>query len=1191
MWINPNSAAPFNIPILHVYRTSVSPYHSDVWWDDTLKKWRGYMYTTSKVPGTVTDWTWDETTDCILATYVEPASETAIQSAQLFNPPKKFSEISDPSTIRDIINSITGINLTPFFSHDLSDVYNAETNPNGYWVEYSSYGWTKNSAYTFTQLEDGWLHVHVDNSSGTATIRNDCCIPRYNPSIKRATMYTFLAEFRNNQSTGVASGSDFYLVQQSGSVQFWGQNTTTAPYVRLEGVGNNLSEVPSDGSYTFSRFTKYSEPEIGSTSHWTEENNMMVTFVFRANAGAVLDYDVRLSIYEGEYWGGYVPYIVSDVTDVRKSAEDAHYKIDNMEIGGRNLLKNSKALTDNWVLNQATVSDGIVTVTPIGSGERRIYQLPVNGYWTWTLGQEYTVSVAARSDDGASLVFKAVGAGETSESIVTDSTWKRYSFTFVASNASTGSMTFSMVETSDKTIQFKEPKLEYGTKATDWTPAPEDTQADIDTALAQSIWYATCSDAGATKSATITPATTNFVLNAGTTVNVKFTNTNTGAIGSLTLNINNTGAKNIKYIYNGSITNIPGAGYLKANQTYQFYYDGTYWVVQMMYNSNQVDRTQYGIALAASEEIASVRIAVRGTNGKLHILNTSAFDITCPPLYVATAYSADNVSAGTTRTSNYRYWGSVFNYTNTHSIEGAAAGKPIYIVGTLNGNIFTPNSTVLTCTEPTTENGLYYMRLGTMSTTTTGVLEMDHPIYVFYNGSFITIEEAEAEKAQNLATAVYGTCSTGATTVDKVVTCSNFTLFDGARIQITFTNANTAIASETTTASPTLNINGTGRKPIKIGTEEANTANPLYWAAGAIIEFVYDGSAWVLQNAPYTLYGTCDTEENVREKQVVCDGAVICKGTTIYVDMSYSNTAENATLNVANTIAKTIYANNTTLTTRSRYNWNAGENPSFTFDGQYWQMDKDTVPAYITDKDEDGIFVHPVDDITSGWSIGKVFELLNNGYSYIKMWLEDVTDNLSAKIRIGREDQHHILLDKEIIQFKKGDTSEELASFSSSGISFDEGVPFKIGNDSTYVQFVDNDSDGVADALEIVADKISFKNGGDDNTTQDIQERFNDLQIDISNITNNIEINPTANTPYVAITTQKDEYNAGLKLEPTQLSFQLNGQTTATIANDKMNIPTASVTNLFMQSANQSYEKIWVMRSNGHLSLKVGKQN
>ena len=395
-------------------------------------------------------------------------------------------------------------------------------------------------------------------------------------------------------------------------------------------------------------------------------------------------------------------------------------------------------------------------------------------------------------------------------------------------------------------------------------------------------------------------------------------------------------------------------------------------------------------------------------------------------------------------------------------------------------------------------------------------------------------------------------------------------------------------------SSPTLNVNGTGTKPIKIGIETANATNPLYWAAGAKIEFVYDGSAWILQNAPYTLYGMCNTEESVVSKQVVCEGAVICKGTTIYVDMGYSNTAENATLNVADTVAKTIYANNTTLTTRSRYNWNAGENPSFTFDGQYWQMDKDTIPAYITDNDDEGIFVHPVNDSTSGWSIGKVFELLNNSKSYIKMWFENIADELSAKIRIGREDQNYILLDKETIKFKN-DTPKELASFSSAGINFDDSVPFKIGNDSTYVQFVDNDSDGVADALEIVADRISFKNGGN-NTTQDIQERFDSLQADISNITNNIEINPTASPPYVAITTVDESngnINAGLKLEPTQLSFQLNGQTTATIANNEMNIPTASVTNLFMQSTDgsHSYEKIWVMRSNGHLSLKVGKQS
>lgn len=743
-------------------------------------------------------------------------------------------------------------------------------------------------------------------------------------------------------------------------------------------------------------------------------------------------------------------------------------------------------------------------------------------------------------------------------------------------------------------IFVKNIKYERGTQETDWTPAPEDTQADIDTALAQSVEYIIGTQTAATNLWTGVTKDTSLQIGKTIVYYLPYGGTTSAATLNLTLaGGGTTGAKNVRW-NNTNVTN-----HYPQYSIITLTYDGTYWRTSA-YNSDSTNKTRLQNIIIAAENITAGHIICGTSSGYQNIAPYIDFDLSMPILYAGSSIAKGATSG--TRDNNYLANSGV-NASTNGTIELGTIGKILYLKGTITGNTFHIAATpFMTTNTPNQEDDFYYIPLGIMYTTTNIYFQSSNRLYAYIDGAFQPVDTAavlRAQDAKDRATAVYGTCSTGATTVDKVVTCSNFTLFDGARIQITFTNANTAVASETTTNSPTLNINGTGAKPIKIGIETANATNPLYWAAGAKIEFVYDGSAWILQNAPYTLYGSCNTEENVREKQVVCDGAVVCKGTTIYVDMLYSNTADsnsengNVTLNVANTIAKTIYANNSTLTTRSRYNWNAGEKPSFTFDGQYWQMDKDTVPAYITDKDEDGIFVHPVDDTTSGWSIGKVFELLNNGYSYIKMWLEDVTDNLSAKIRIGREDQHHILLDKEIIQFKKGDTSEELASFSSSGISFDDSVPFKIGNDSAYVQFVDNNSDGVADALEIVADRISFRNGGD-NTTQDIQEKFDNLQTDVSNITNSIEINPTANTPYVAITTQDAQntnINAGLKLEPTQLSFQLNGQTTATMANDEMNIPTASVTNLFMQSANQSYEKIWVMRSNGHLSLKVGKQN
>ena len=311
-------------------------------------------------------------------------------------------------------------------------------------------------------------------------------------------------------------------------------------------------------------------------------------------------------------------------------------------------------------------------------------------------------------------------------------------------DASSLSIGISQVTNLQTTLNGKQASGDYATNT-----ALSNVSTVANTALGQSIWYAECQTAAATavKVATISPATTSFPnpLVNGTTVNVKFTNTNSATNTSLKLNVNNTGEKSIKYIYNGAITDIV-KDYLKANQMYQFRYDGTYWIVQMMRNTNDnnVDRSLYAVALAASAAISAGRIAVLGTDNKLHTLDSTAFDISCPPLYVATAYTAANATSATTRTTNYSYWGTAFNLTSTHSIANAVANSNVYIVGTLSGDIFTPTTTVLTCSEPTTEDGLYYMLLGRMSTTANAVLQAEHPIYVFKNGAFQKLESTTA---------------------------------------------------------------------------------------------------------------------------------------------------------------------------------------------------------------------------------------------------------------------------------------------------------------------------------------------------------------------------------------------------------------------------------------------------------------
>lgn len=94
----------------------------------------------------------------------------------------------------------------------------------------------------------------------------------------------------------------------------------------------------------------------------------------------------------------------------------------------------------------------------------------------------------------------------------------------------------------------------------------------------------------------------------------------------------------------------------------------------------------------------------------------------------------------------------------------------------------------------------------------------------------------------------YGTCITGSTTATKSVNITGLTVESnkpvvGARITVGFTNANTV-------NSPTLNVNGTGAIAIKADGD----ITYVKWLAGAIMDFVYDGTNWVCI-AGYALQG------------------------------------------------------------------------------------------------------------------------------------------------------------------------------------------------------------------------------------------------------------------------------------------------------------------------------------------------
>lgn len=78
------------------------------------------------------------------------------------------------------------------------------------------------------------------------------------------------------------------------------------------------------------------------------------------------------------------------------------------------------------------------------------------------------------------------------------------------------------------------------------------------------------------------------------------------------------------------------------------------------------------------------------------------------------------------------------------------------------------------------------------------------------------------------------TCSTAAATAAKTVSVSNFSLSAGRTINVMFTSVNTA-------ANPTLNVSGTGAKPITLYGVAPEVGQ---LAQGQVYTMIYSGSSW-----------------------------------------------------------------------------------------------------------------------------------------------------------------------------------------------------------------------------------------------------------------------------------------------------------------------------------------------------------
>lgn len=307
------------------------------------------------------------------------------------------------------IQSVEGRNLSPFFSHDITDVYSASTNPNGYWFWFSTEA-------TWTQKDDGWVHVEYSNTGSSAVYPN--CIVQQVPALKNGASYTFLVEIANATINGDVKFSPN------------GSAGSTVAYL------NNVTAFSIANNSTYYK-------SITAKSDFSGCNRFACSY-FNVPAGGSISLDLRISIYEGGYAGAYQPY--QSITAA---------------ITGKNLLDLARAA--------GGTSHGI-TVTPNGDGTFGLvgtatssdvnvwlagtYNASAPTLFTLPAGT-YTVTDCALFK-GTSRVFHAeIGSSQT--------------VTLTAATPITGIRAPSAVngKTYDTTIK---PQLEYSSDASDYAP-------------------------------------------------------------------------------------------------------------------------------------------------------------------------------------------------------------------------------------------------------------------------------------------------------------------------------------------------------------------------------------------------------------------------------------------------------------------------------------------------------------------------------------------------------------------------------------------------------------------------------------------------------------------------------------------------------------------------------------------------
>ena len=185
--------------------------------------------------------------------------------------------------------------------------------------------------------------------------------------------------------------------------------------------------------------------------------------------------------------------LLKKINEVSKSiAEDAQYKVENLNIGERNLVLNSNFARgiENW----------LTSLEPKIKEENGLKYVSIGYSWECKQkirlekGQTYTLSLLIRNtvEDNSLFRLAIQGQDQNQDVYIGDlkNSWERRSVTFIFDKDTNDKNLYFLKQSNNKSnnIEFTEIKLIKGdVTANDWSPAPEDTQTILDDIFADNM--------------------------------------------------------------------------------------------------------------------------------------------------------------------------------------------------------------------------------------------------------------------------------------------------------------------------------------------------------------------------------------------------------------------------------------------------------------------------------------------------------------------------------------------------------------------------------------------------------------------------------------------------------------------------------------------------------------------------------